>query len=48
MRTSALVLHLWQTVAEGGNEAPSPVTLTSSTRGSITVIDADAVTSVFF
>ena len=30
MMTRALVLHLWQSVAEGGKLVPSPVTAMSS------------------
>jgi hypothetical protein len=42
MITTALALHLWHIVAEGGKLTPSPVTSMSSCR------DAASLTSLFF
>ena len=48
MMTTARVLHLWHMVAEGGKDAPSPVTDTSSSRAAGAAGAAGAVTSAFF
>ena len=48
MITTALVLHLWHMVAEGGKLAPSPVTETLSLSRSSSPAAGAGLTSAFF
>ena len=48
MITTALVLHLWHMLAEGGKLAPSPVTAMDSASRSSPVAAGAGLTSLFF